>query len=442
MTGRLVDLSTGMVSRRVFADEAVYRQEQERVFGRCWLFLAHESMIPQPNDYVTNYMGEDSVVVCRDPGGQVRAFLNTCTHRGNRVCLFDEGNALSWTCSYHGWSFNTEGRLVGVPFFDEAYYGELDRDTLGLVAVPRVETFGGLVFGCWDADAPSLEEYLGDYGWYLDHLYLGRDMGGLEVLHSRQTYTLPGNWKTPAENFAGDHYHTLVTHGASIKLGLASRTYTDDETHRRGPFEIAIAPGHGLGGVYTGPGPLERDLARADELGLGAEVRDYVRERYRRLQERVGSGRAVPYGLSHGTVFPNLSLNGASSAFQGRGFFLWHPLGPLQTRVVQWCAVERDAPRAIKEIAAAHYSRWFSTSGLFGQDDGENCERVMENTRTFRAQQVPFHYAMGLGHEGRWAGQEGWDVAGLPGLVGPHFSEHNQREFFRYWAELMGLGAE
>src|SRR5688572_2972125 len=157
MAGRLVDLSTGMVSRRVFADEAVYRQEQERVFGRCWLFLAHESMIPQPNDYVTNYMGEDSVVVCRDPQGRVRAFLNTCTHRGNRVCLFDEGNALSWTCTYHGWSFNTEGRLVGVPFFDEAYYGELNRDALGLVAVPRVETFGGLVFGCWDADAVSLE---------------------------------------------------------------------------------------------------------------------------------------------------------------------------------------------------------------------------------------------------------------------------------------------
>jgi hypothetical protein len=109
---------------------------------------------------------------------------------------------------------------------------------------------------------------------------------------------------------------------------------------------------------------------------------------------------------------------------------------------VQWCAVERDAPRAVKELAAAHYSRWFSTSGLFGQDDSENCERVMENTRTYRAQQVPFHYAMGLGYEGRWPGQATWDAAGLPGLVGPHFSEHSQRGYFRYWAALMGVEAE
>ncbi|HEY7061141.1 MAG TPA: SRPBCC family protein [Chloroflexota bacterium] len=424
-----------MVSRAIFADEAIYRLELERVFGRCWLFLGHESLLPAPGDYVTNYMGEDAMIVCRDPAGRLGAFLNTCTHRGNKVCLFERGHATTFTCTYHGWSFDTAGRLCGVPHLEEAYYGRLDRERLGLVRVPRVESYGGLIFGCWDADAPSLDDYLGDVRWYLDRLYLVDDFGGLEVLPGRQSYVLPGNWKTPAENFAGDHYHTLVTHASSLRLGLAQRSYSASESHDQGPFEIALAPGHGLGGIYTGAGPFERDLRLAEELG--AEAVDYVRERYRRQLERLRDVAAKPYGFSHGTIFPNLSLNGASSAFQGRGLFLWQPLGPLQTRVLQWCAVERQAPAVVKERAAEQYSRWFSGSGLFGQDDGENCERVMEATCTPRAQQVPFHYAMGLGCEGHWPGMAAWDVAELPGQVGPHFSEHTQRQYFGYWAALM-----
>ena len=74
MSAKLVDLATGMVSRRVFADEAIYQDELDRVFARCWLFLGHEAMIPAPHDYVTGYMGEDGVIVCRDAAGQVRAF--------------------------------------------------------------------------------------------------------------------------------------------------------------------------------------------------------------------------------------------------------------------------------------------------------------------------------------------------------------------------------
>ena len=97
------------------------------MFGRCWLFLTHESLIPNFGDFVTAYMGEDKVIVVRQKDGSIKAFLNSCTHRGNQVCHADSGNAKAFTCSYHGWSFGTDGSLAALPLEQSAYYGQFDK---------------------------------------------------------------------------------------------------------------------------------------------------------------------------------------------------------------------------------------------------------------------------------------------------------------------------
>src|SRR5437868_9891649 len=159
----LVDTNTGQISREIFVNEQIYAEEQERIFARAWLFIGHESQIPNPGDYAAARMGEEAVILCRDRAGEVHVFLNSCRHRGMKVCRYDEGNTAVFTCPYHGWSYGTDGRLVGVPFFREAYHSTLDRAQWGLVEVAQLARYKGTVWATWDPAAPSFFEYLGDF---------------------------------------------------------------------------------------------------------------------------------------------------------------------------------------------------------------------------------------------------------------------------------------
>ena len=145
----IIDPEKGLLDRTIFVDEQVYQEELEKIFGRAWLFIGHESLIPNPNDFFLTYMGEDPVILTRDSKGELHAFLNMCRHRGNRIVRADDGNAKNFMCSYHGWTYSNAGKLVSVPGLQEAYYGELDVDDLGLVSVAHLESYAGLVFATW-----------------------------------------------------------------------------------------------------------------------------------------------------------------------------------------------------------------------------------------------------------------------------------------------------
>jgi len=217
----LIDVDRGMVSREIFVSEAIYGQELERVFARVWLFLGHESQIPRPGDYLVSSMGEESVIVCRDVAGRIRVFLNSCRHRGMKVCRYDEGNTREFMCPYHGWSYGTDGALVGVPFAKDAYGAQLDRSRWGLIEVAQMKNYKGTIWATWDRAAPPFLEYLGDYTLYLDLLldaWDGRE-GGTEVIGGdpqvahplqlevsrRELLRRPLPWREPSVGGHGRH---------------------------------------------------------------------------------------------------------------------------------------------------------------------------------------------------------------------------------------------
>ena len=111
-------------------------------------------------------MGEESVILCRDREDHIQIFLNSCTHRGMKVCRYDEGNTPVFSCPYHGWSFATDGKLVGVPYFKDAYQETLDKSKWGLISVPQMYNYKGSIWATWDETAPPFLDYLGDMKLY------------------------------------------------------------------------------------------------------------------------------------------------------------------------------------------------------------------------------------------------------------------------------------
>ena len=155
----------------------------EKIFGRAWLMIGHESLVPEADDFFHTYMGEDPVIVTRDGQGRLHALLNMCRHRGNRVVRCDDGNAKRFMCTYHGWTYGNDGRLDARARGVRGLLRRAGQASLGLVQA-RVDTYAGIVFATWAKDAPSLEAYLGDARWYLDTLFNRRD-GGMQAFGPR-----------------------------------------------------------------------------------------------------------------------------------------------------------------------------------------------------------------------------------------------------------------
>jgi phenylpropionate dioxygenase-like ring-hydroxylating dioxygenase large terminal subunit len=361
-------------------------------------------------------------------------FLNTCTHRGNKLCLYDRGRSLTVACSYHGWSFDPQGKLVGVPLEDRVYYGALDREKFSLTEA-RVELYGDLIFATWDLHAPPLREHLGEIAWWLDVFLLEANIGGMEVLQGSQRYVMPANWKLTADNFIGDRYHVPTSHASYFKLRFGPRPDTKVQPDE-GDFTVALRPAHGLGGISTTRRPYDNDMRIATTMG--PEAVEWVDEYYARLSERTGDLAHPPTSANFGTVFPNFMLQG-SGVFQGRTILVVHPRGPNSSEIWQWQLTERRAPPAVKRRVAQESSRRQSAAGLVGADDGENFERIAEAMAGVTTREYGFHYGMGVAQEPDWPGRERWHLTGVPGRIGPEFTEANQRLFYRHWAELMGL---
>jgi phenylpropionate dioxygenase-like ring-hydroxylating dioxygenase large terminal subunit len=213
---RLVDADTGLIDRRIFSDRDIYELELEHIFARAWNFVAHESMIPNPGDFFMNYIGEDRVIVVRDNDGQPRVLVNSCRHRGNAVCRAEEGHATSFMCTYHGWTYDLKGSLVGVPGFKEVYHEELDRQNWGLITA-RVDTYNGFIFACMDEAAPDLNEYLGEVGRMSINLIASR--GTLKAVGGVEKYTIPCNWKFAPTTSGTSTTPASLTHRQAWRAG-------------------------------------------------------------------------------------------------------------------------------------------------------------------------------------------------------------------------------
>ncbi len=430
-----ISLERGEVDRRIFSDDEIFELEMEQIFGRAWLFLCHESQIPDPGDFFQSVMGRDNVLVVRQHDGGVRAMLNTCPHRGNAVCRAEEGNARSFLCTYHGWSFGIDGTLKGVPGFKNFYGGELDKSEHGLPPVAQVTSYKGFVFGTHDPTAPPLEEYLGTTG------RLGLDLlacrGDMEVVPGIQKFVLDCNWKFAVDNLF-DWYHPQLTHASafvpSVRRAMSGRVAAPSadaplidmsgvEQQDGSELELATAAisntafdnvvvigeyGHAIGGP-TAASRGNEELPPGWRAAAG--VADVL-------------GPAGKDVAGHPNIFPTSWI---TTTMQ---LSLRIPRTRSITEIWWFSFVPRELPPEFRKLVVRIQNHVFGPAGLLEQEDGENWNQSTLQTRGLASRRTKHHLLMGLGR-GKVIKEHG--LARIETLT----NEHAQLWTYHAWAQWM-----
>lgn len=421
-------LQDGLLPARVFNDQDVFQLELERVFGKSWLFVGHESEIPDPGDYAQRYLGTDPFIFVRDEKGEINVLFDSCRHHGAKLCKAEQGNTSHFRCSYHGWTYKNSGELTGVPQKDECFK-ELDREDWGLHEAPRVDSYEGLIFASLAEEGPTLEEYLGPFKWYLDIQFkLGK--GGVEVVGEPHRWRVDADWKTGADNFSADSYHTPWTHRSVLDVGFAS----EDFSGMPGRFNSRH-----ITHIHTGSISL-RLHDTADQLFF-AHPAEYVTDDHLTDDQ---FDIAAASGVNVGTLFPNFSfihaaytddpnesLNGMFSIRQ------WRPIAPGKMEMWSWVLAPVEAPeeykRRVYDIAVAN----FSPSGNFEQDDLAIWNGMSEVAKSTFTRKVghELNYQMGLDNMSRASLDPNWPGPGA--AWDDNLEEGTMRTFYYNWYKAM-----
>lgn len=303
-------IEPGRVSRHVYTDPEIFELELQRLFGRAWLFVGHESQIPNPGDYFTTELGRQPVIMIRQKDSSIRVLLNRCTHRGAKVVNERTGNAKHMSCLYHGWTFDTEGKLVGVPV-PEGCTASFDTKDFGLAQAPRMAEYRGFVFASLSPTGISFDEHIGGMKANIDDLVNRAPEGRLALDLGMHRYVYRGNWKLQIENVL-DSYHVPFGHASTVskdgtqfarregdKQGakVVDKNNTADDWKIRRSYDM----GHGHGWTSN---------TMLDEGKRSSPAYDaYVAS----LAARVGEERAkeiLKPRMHNSLIYPNVSIMG------------------------------------------------------------------------------------------------------------------------------------
>ena len=340
------------------------------------------------------------------------------------------GHADSFMCSYHGWTFGTDGALLSIPGFKELYHEDLDRTQWGLVRCPQVESFHGLIFANWDATAPDLRTYMGEFAWFLE-TRVNPQGHGSELNGGVFKWTMDHNWKFAADNFVGDGYHAAISHASATMVGhqgvnTAQVRSLNEQANTRwarqaNPDTFRLTTKYGSGAGLT----LRAADAPVVPPMVGEPLATYYRERNAAMEAHLGPNRARLQGFN--CLFPNFSIN--SSADQ---IHVWHPRGPLVTESWVYVLVDKAAPDEVKRELAREASRHFGPTGMFEQDDSDNWRLSTTGAKSQIGRRHPLNYTMGLR-------QQDWlePKEDLPLRRHGQLGDTNQLNFYRHWQDLM-----
>ncbi|TFI42405.1 aromatic ring-hydroxylating dioxygenase subunit alpha [Rhodococcus sp. 1R11] len=354
------------VNRDAMTSSEIFDEERRKVFDHSWLYVGHESEVPNRGDYVRRSVGGRPLFMVRgSKTGEVNVFHNTCTHRGAVVCRQGNGNSKTFQCFYHAWTFNSEGSLVGVPD-REAYAGTLDMGQLGLARPARSESYRGFVFASYDPDIVDLTTYLADARPYLDNIIdAQRDA---QILHGTHEYNMQANWKLLVENSI-DGYHAVPTHDTYFKYLADLGTDLGEGVHGEGR---SLGNGHA---VIEYRGPWGRPIAKWEAL-FGEDAKPEMASARADLAKKFGEERATlmcDYNRNL-LIYPNLIINDIM-ALTVRTFM---PTSPTNVDVTAWQMAPSDELPEVRQRRLDSFLTFLGPGGFATPDDIEALESCQQ----------------------------------------------------------------
>tara|TARA_A100000171_G_C2138255_1_gene152245 strand:- start:2181 stop:3494 length:1314 start_codon:yes stop_codon:yes gene_type:complete len=372
------------VHKSVYTDQAIFDLEIERIFGKTWLYVAHESQLRQAGDFVRARIGLQDFIVTRDESGEIHVVQNRCTHRGATLCHENQGNTKRFVCGYHQWMFDLSGTLRGVPHkqsYPESF--NLNAQELALKKAPRVSTYRGFVFASLSATGPDLVSFLGPMCGAIDNLVDRSPVGEIELAPTAFRLQYRGNWKMHHEN-ANDTIHPGVVHNSSVQTARqhnAQNTEFDAGQTREmlqgngfsknewEGIELAALPGgHSyMDGIYRNGLLARKEVDPVRDRYEAAMIQAYGEERTRAI---------LDLDRFNNLIYPNININA-----QYHQLRVVHPVAPDLTLVTSYCFKLVGAPDAIFHRAVRFLTNLGSPASMIYGDDATIFERCNQGLR-------------------------------------------------------------
>ena len=414
------------VHRSVYENPEIFELEMERIFGRAWLYVGHESQVPEKGDFITTELAGQPVVMVRHRGdGKVRVLFNRCGHRGALVCNQSCGNVKNFRCCYHGWTFKTDGQLMSVPL--KGGYGEdfdLKDPKFGMTPVPKFDSYGGFVFASLDPGASELSTHLGPMTKIIDDILNLSPEGEIEVKGGVHRYIFDGNWKAQADNL-NDLYHPPYSHESTTKegrqfqrQGSSGAQFVDNEGNPISFWDEtgvwAYPNGHG----YCGKLPdVNRGTGPGGNAYLEAMAARYGSERAREI---------LDVSWHNAVIYPNLCIQSAAQHIR-----VINPISVDKTEVKVYPILLKGAPKEYNQQVIRYLNFTHAAASLIQTDDLEAFRRISVGLRTQGADWIVF---------ARYFGRDRITEDGL-GEQGMGTSELEMRNQYKAWAAYMSQSA-